>query len=277
MPSMRDYTSLIKSKWDEGKFLCVGLDSEFDKLPAHLRGLGVREAIVAFNAAIIEATRDVACAYKPNSAFYEAYGEEGYAALRATIDLLHSEAPDVPIILDAKRADIGNTNAGYVQAFFDELDVDAITLHPYLGAEALKPFLSRKEKGSIILCRTSNSGAGEFQDLQVDGQPLYMRVAREVSEKWNDAGNCSLVVGATYPKEMQDIRAVAGDVPFLIPGVGTQGGDLEASVRAGKDSRGQGIVISASRAIIFASSDTDFAEAAGRSAQDMHSAIQKAL
>lgn len=272
----RDYSSLVSAKWREGKFLCVGLDSEFEKIPEHIRSLGVREGIAAFNTAIIESTKDIVCAYKPNMAFYEAYGEDGLAALQVTIDFLHAEAPDVPVILDAKRADIGNTNAGYVKSIFDELGVDAVTVHPYLGAEALKPFLERTEKGIIVLCRTSNPGAREFQDLISGGEPLYIHVAREVANKWNQNGNCSLVVGATYAKEMQDIRAAAPTLPFLIPGIGAQGGDLESSVKAGKNTDG-GILISASRSIIFASSDKDYAEAAARSAQELHSAIQKAL
>jgi orotidine-5'-phosphate decarboxylase len=275
--STRDFRELVSVKWSEKKFLGVGLDPEFEKLPQHLQMIGPREGIAAFNMAIVAATKDVACAYKLNSAFYEAHGEDGWAALQATIEEIHLVAPDVPVILDAKRADIGNTNGGYVAAIFDRLGADAVTIHPYLGAEAVQPFLDRKEKGVIVLCRTSNHGAGEFQDLSVDGEMLYQRVARHVSERWNKNGNCALVVGATYPEEMKEIRAIAPELPFLIPGIGTQGGNLEASVQAGKDKNGQGMIISASRSIIFSSVGKDFAEAAERSALELHGAILKAL
>lgn len=273
----RDYKVLVRKHWDDGKMLCVGLDTDFNKIPLHLQALTPREGIVAFNTAIIDATKDLVCAFKPNAAFYEAHGAEGWSALRETIEYIHSVAPDVPIILDAKRGDIGNTNDGYVEAFFDVLGVDAVTVHPYLGAEAVQPFLDRPEKGVIVLCRTSNSGAKEFQDAIIDGEPLHKMVARNVSESWNSNGNCSLVVGATYPQEMKEIRAIVGDVPFLIPGIGAQGGDLEMTVAAGKDSRGQGMVISSSRAILYASSGEDFAQAARSRAQDFDSAIRKAV
>jgi len=275
--AVRDFKELVSAKWDEGKFLCVGLDSDFKKIPEHLQGLGPREGVVAFNTAIIEATKDIASAYKPNSAFYEAYGEDGWNALRATCDEIRALAPSVPIILDAKRGDIGNTNEGYIEAIFDRLGADAITVQPYMGAKAIRPFLERKEKGVIILCRTSNDGAGEFQDLQVDGVPLYMRVAEHVSEQWNKNGNCGLVVGATYPKELAEVRSVAPELPILIPGIGAQGGDLEASVKAGLDVGGRGIWINSSRSIIFASGGRDFAEKAAECAQTLHGAIQKAL
>lgn len=275
--AVRDFKELISSKWDEKKFLCVGLDSEFKKIPSKLQALGPRDGISAFNIAIIEATKGLVCAFKTNSAFYEAHGEDGWAALRATVHEIKALAPDVPIILDAKRADIGNTNNGYVESVFDLLGVDAVTIHPYLGKKAVEPFLERKEKGIIVLCRTSNEGSGEFQDLQIDGEPLYVHVARRVASDWNTNDNCALVVGATYPKEMEFIRKVAPEIPFLIPGIGAQGGDLAASVRAGKNTKGQGMIIHAARSVIFASSGDDFAEAAQSSAQELHSAIQKAL
>jgi orotidine-5'-phosphate decarboxylase len=232
---------------------------------------------VTFNRAMVDATKGVAAAYKPNSAFYEAHGDEGLAALRETVVYINEQAPDVPVILDAKRADIGNTNLGYVHAIFDHYGFDAITVHPYLGAEALAPFLERADKGIIVLCRTSNPGAGEFQDLDIGGEPLYMRVARNVTEKWNARGNCMLVVGATYPEEMQKIRAVSDDMPFLIPGIGAQGGDVEKTVAAGRDSKGRGMLISASRSIIFASSGADYAKAAGASAKQLDDDIRKSL
>jgi orotidine-5'-phosphate decarboxylase len=177
------------------------------------------------------------------------------------------------IILDAKRADIGNTNSGYVQFAFDCLGADALTLHPYLGQEAIQPFLDRKDKGSIILCRTSNPGSGEFQDLPIGGQPLYQHIAEQVVAKWNTNENCALVVGATYPEEMKEVRRIAPALPFLIPGIGVQGGEVEATVRAGVDKSGGGAIINSARGIIFASSGEDFAQAARSVAQQLRDEI----
>lgn len=273
----RNFKALLEAQWDAKKFLCVGLDTDFEKLPEKWRDRGVYEAILGFNRDIIDATAAIAGSYKPNSAFYEAHGDIGFAALRATIQYIHEIAPDAPVILDAKRADIGNTNTGYAVSAFDHLGADAITVHPYLGSEALAPFLEREDKGVIVLCRTSNLGAGEIQDLHVDGEPLYMHVAKCVSEKWNTRGNCGLVVGATYPEELAEVRKAVGDMPILIPGIGAQGGDLEKTVAAGKDASGRGMMISASRAIMFASTGDDYAEAAQRKSQELHSDITKAL
>ncbi len=282
----RNFRDLLEAQWSRGNFVCVGLDSESVKIPRCV-GERVRESyadigdtyfgdcIFEFNRAIVGATKDIVCAYKPNSAFYEAQGAVGIDALQRTVAMIHDVAPDVPVILDAKRADIGNTNNGYVEMAFDYLGVDAITVHPYLGAEALAPFLARAEKGIIVLCRTSNPGAGEFQDIQVpmgpvlvDNEPmfrpLYQVVAQHVVKTWNKNGNCAVVVGATYPAELAEVREIVGDMPILIPGIGAQGGDVESTVKAGKDSRGCGMIINSSRGIIFASSDEDFAEAARR-------------
>lgn len=273
----RSYHELRAAKEAEGKFLCIGLDTDFEKLPEHLRDRGVREAYSIFNRAIIEATKNIAGSYKPNTAFYEAHGDEGASALRETVEYIHEQAPTVPIILDAKRADIGNTNAGYVTASFDHMRADAVTVHPYLGSEALAPFLERKEKGIFILCRTSNSGAGELQDMQIDGEPLYVHVARLVSREWNTHGNCGLVVGATYPKEIEAVREVAPTLPLLIPGVGAQGGDLGTAVRAARSAQGGGFIISTSRSVLYASSGEDFAEAARTEAQKLDEAIKSAI
>lgn len=271
----RNYRELLEAQWEAGKFLCVGLDTDFEKMPEHLKG-SLGESIVNFNRAIIDATKDIVGAYKPNTAFYEAYGDVGVDALKQTVSYILEQAPEIPVILDAKRADIGNTNNGYVHFAFDHIQADAITVHPYLGSEALEPFLAREEKGVIVLCRTSNLGAGEVQDLIVDGQPLYISVAQCVAKKWNARGNCSVVVGATYPEELKKVRAEIGDMPILIPGIGAQGGDIEKTVLAGRDSRGAGMVIAASRAVIYASSGADFADAARRSAQELDSAIRAA-
>ena len=299
----RNFRQMLEAQWSRGNFVCVGLDSEFGKIPESARRSGnecdvsVANTIVAFNLAIVEATKDLVCAYKPNAAFYEAYGDEGIGALQRTIVDIHAIAPDVPVILDAKRADIGNTNAGYVDAAFGFLRADAITVHPYLGAEALQPFLARAEKGVIVLCRTSNPGAGEFQDLPVaidneEGKflaealgiepkmygyvaKLYQHVAYRVAKHWNKNGNCALVVGATYPNELREVRELVGDMPILIPGIGAQGGDVEKTVSAGKDSRGQGMIINSSRGVIFASKGTDFAEAARRETEKLRDTINQ--
>lgn len=262
--SNRNFRALLENQWDRENFACVGLDSEFGKIPESARWDGVASTIVQFNRTIVEATNDLVCAYKPNAAFYEAHGSEGMIALQRTIADIHAIAPDVLVILDAKRADIGNTNAGYVNAAFDFLQADAITVHPYLGAEALQPFLARADKGVIVLCRTSNPGAGEFQDLRVDGEPLYKIVARKVATEWNKNGNCALVVGATCPEELGEVREIVGDMPILIPGIGAQGGDVEKAVTAGKTKSGKGMIINSSRGIIFASKGADYAEAARR-------------
>jgi len=287
----RNFRELLEAKWEEGKFICVGLDSDWSKIPEcitlqmHGSHDPTYHAIRSFNEAIVDATRELVCAYKPNIAFYESHSESGLRALRETIKYIHKVAPDVPVILDAKRADIDNTNLGYVHSAFDELKADAVTVHPYLGAQALKPFLDQKDKGIIVLCRTSNKGAGEFQDLPVETNlvppmelmPLYQCVAMRVAKEWDWNGNCAVVVGATYPEELKIVRGIVGDMPILIPGIGAQGGDLEKTVHAGKNSRGRGMIINSSRGIIFASNGEDFAEAARCSALKLHEQIQKCL
>lgn len=281
----RNFRHMLEKQWSRGNFVCVGLDSELSKIPysavcyySSRMGISITNTIATFNRAIVEETKDLVCAYKPNIAFYEACGAEGLNALRETIADIHKIAPDVPVILDAKRADIGNTNAGYVDMAFDFLQADAITVHPYLGAEALQPFLDCGDKGIIVLCRTSNKGAGEFQDKYISvatgyNMPLYQYVAHRVATDWNKNGNCALVVGATYPDELRKVRGLVGDMPILIPGIGAQGGDVEKTVSAGKDSRGQGMIINSSRGIIFASSGADFAEAARRETKKLHDLI----
>lgn len=257
--------------------LCVGLDPDLQKIPESARKNGPRETIVAFNRSIVDATRDLVSTYKPNSAFYEAHGDEGIAALRETIFYIRDVAPDVPVILDAKRGDIGHTNQGYVDAAFDYLSADAITVHPYMGRESLQPFLDMKDKGIIVLCRTSNEGAGEFQDLQVSNEPLYKVVARHVMEKWNANGNCCAMVGATYPEELGEVRAIVGDMPILIAGIGAQNGDLEKTIKHGLNSTKRGLILSASRSVIFASPGEDYVEMARTKAQELDGAIRKAL
>ena len=248
--------------------LCVGLDPGYTKLPTSAGGQ------FEFCKAIIDATHDLVSAYKPNPAFFEARGAEGVAALKQTCDYLRANYPEIPIILDAKRGDIGNTNAGYVEYVFDYLGADATTVAPYMGAESLEKFLERADKGIIVLCRTSNAGAGEFQDLVVDGEKLYVRVARQAAGPWNTRENVSLVVGATYPEELRQIREIVGPhMPLLVPGVGAQGGDAGAAVRAGLGAGDASLIINASRAVIFASSGEDFAQAARAEARKLRGEI----
>lgn len=270
----RNFMDMLQRQWNRGNFVCVGLDSEYKRIPQTVISRSRGTAIVAFNRRIIDATADLVCAYKPNIAFYEALGPDGWYALHETISYIRRMS-SVPIILDAKRGDIGNTNDGYAKMAFDYLNADAITVHSYLGAEALQPFLARTEKGIIVLCRTSNPGAGEFQDLSVDSEPLYRFVARRVANEWNKNKNCALVVGATYPHELQEVRGLVRDLPILIPGIGAQGGDIEATVKAGQDSRGEGMIINSSRGIIFASNGPDFAKAARRETERLRDLINQ--
>jgi orotidine-5'-phosphate decarboxylase len=309
--SERNFLELLEARWAEGKFVCVGLDSELGKIPEaaqtsdsenqeNLLGLDPLGTLFCFNRAIVDTTHDLVCAYKPNTAFYEEHGPLGWQALKGTIEYIHEVAPGVLVILDAKRGDIGNTNLGYVRMAFDHLQADAITVHPYLGGEALQPFLDRADKGIFVLCRTSNSGAGEFQDCRVsvsleevralaavgaspwtaDFRGHYLttmsnHVAYQVSNHWNANRNCALVVGATYPFELESVRRIVGDMPILIPGIGAQGGDVEATVKAGKDSRGWRMIINSSRGIIFASSGPDFADAARRETLELREQINR--
>jgi orotidine-5'-phosphate decarboxylase len=229
--------------------LCVGLDPEISKLPERFRDRAF--PLLRFGEWIVDQTAEFATAIKLNAAFYEARGAEGVAAMERTIEYVRTRHPELVTICDAKRGDIGNTNQGYVASIFDRMGFDAVTLHPYLGREALQPFLSRRDKMCIVLCRTSNAGAGEFQDLKVDGRPLWLVVAEQVSRVWDVDGNCMLVAGATYPEEMRRIRDVAPHTTLLVPGIGAQGGDLRAAVAAGLDAQGSGLLLSASRSILF--------------------------
>lgn len=231
--------------------LSVGLDANIRKLPQQFQKKEFPQ--FEFNKWIIDQTHEFVAAYKPNIAFYEARGDQGIHELQLTVEYLQKNHPDIFTICDAKRADIDLTNDGYVASIFDWFSFDAITLHPYLGKEALQPFLQRQDKVCIILCRTSNPGAGEFQDLEIDGKPLWQVVAEKVSQDWNKQGNCMLVVGATYPEEMRKIRQTVGnEMFFLVPGIGAQGGDVEAVLDAGLNSQGSGLLINSARGIIFA-------------------------
>ncbi len=230
--------------------LCVGLDSDLQKLPPAYRQR--RSPQLAFNRDIIDASAEFAAAFKFNMAFYEVNGAAGWRQLAESVDYLRQNHPDILIISDAKRADIGNTSAAYARAIFDELGFDAVTLNPYLGRDALQPFLDREDKAAIILCRTSNPGAAEIQDLELGGRPLWAAVAEKVAHEWNEKGNCMLVAAGTNPAEMARIRALVGDMTLLVPGIGAQGGDIKSVMRAGQNSAGRGLIINSSRRIIFA-------------------------
>lgn len=261
---------LRAARAQNNSLLCVGLDPDLVKLPAAISGKS--EPLFEFNKAIIDATADLVSAFKPNSAFYEAAGADSLAQLHRTVTYIQEKYPTIPVILDSKRADIGNTNDGYVAHSFEYLGVDAVTVHPYLGREALEPFLQRRDKGIIVLCRTSNPGAGEFQDLTIDSKPLYQHVAQQVSGEWSTNGNCLLVVGATYPAEIKAVRDIVGrDMTFLIPGIGAQGGDIEKTMQAS----GENVIINSSRSIIYASKGADFADAARAEATKLRDEINK--
>ena len=266
------FDKLERAAQRNGSLLCVGLDPDPAQMPV--------SDVAAFNRAIIEATAGLVCAYKPNLAFYEALGERGLAALRDTLAAIPS---DIPVIADGKRSDIGNTAKAYARALFDELGVDAATVNPYLGGDAVEPFLEREEKAAFILCRTSNPGARDFQDLLVStgderpAKPLYRVVAERVMS-WDSHGNVGLVVGATQTERLAEVRSAAPDLPFLIPGVGAQGGDLEAGVRAAANDRpDRGFIINVSRSVLYASSNNDYVAAARREAETLRARVEKVL
>jgi orotidine-5'-phosphate decarboxylase len=250
--------------------LCVGLDTVLDKIPEAFRHES--EPLFSFNKAIIDATLPFAAAFKINTAFYEAYGSTGWQALEKTFAYLPE---DVIKIADAKRGDIGNTSQMYSRALFEGLGADAVTVSPLLGSDSTWPFLKNPDKGVFFLCLTSNPGSRDFQHFSDGAQKLYQRIAEKVNE-WNVNGNCGLVVGATHPLELQEIRHLATALPFLIPGIGAQGGDLDNSVRYGVTAKGKGAIFNSSRAIIFASSGPDFAAAAARVAQETRDALNTA-
>ena len=256
---------LARAQQTSGSLVCVGLDPDPSKLP---KDLGA-QPIFAFDRRIVDATADIAAAYKPQIAFYSALGAE--AELVASIRYIRERAPAALVILDAKRGDIGNTAEAYAREAFDRYGADAVTVNPYMGEDSVRPFLARPDRAAILLCRTSNPGAEDFQDLLVDGLPLYRRVAQRAAAHWNTHGNLMLVVGATYPREMADLRMAHPEVPFLVPGIGAQGGDLDAILAAGLDAHGAGLLISSSRSIIFAGGGE--AGAIREAAADLRTAI----
>ena len=265
---------LLAASRSQSSLLCVGLDPDPALAPP---ALVARPGWVAeFTAAIIEATADLVCAYKPNLAFYEALGGEGWAALRATLAAVPRH---IPVIADGKRGDIGSTARAYARALFEELGADAATVSPYLGRDSLEPFLAYPDRAIFVLCKTSNPGAGELQNLRVclDGRevPLYQAVAARATT-WGPEGGVGLVVGATYPEDVAAVRALAPRMPLLLPGVGAQAGDLRASVRAGVDGAGERLIVSASRQVLYASRGADWLTAARRAAEDLRAAINQA-
>ncbi len=260
-------------------WLCVGLDPDPAKLPEPLRSLPPLEAVERFLREIVEATRDLVCAYKPNSAFYEALGPEGFSLLRRLIRGIVPE--EIPVILDAKRGDIASTARKYAEAAFEGLGADAVTVNPFLGFDAVEPFLRYEGRGVFLLCRTSNPGARDVQDLPCGGKPLYQYIAERAVE-WRtrhpEGGELGLVVGATYPEEVARVREIVEDeMLLLVPGVGAQGGDLEKAVRAAANSRGENALVVAARSVLYASPQDDFAEAARREAERLRLALQSAL
>ncbi len=260
---------LISAK---NSLLCIGLDPDPAKLPECLRKES--SPVLKFNREIIAATHREAAAFKLNIAFFEALGGEGWRILEKTLEFL---PPDVIIIADAKRGDIGNSSRKYAQTFLQTYDFDAATVSPYMGSDSVAPFLENPAKGAFVLCLTSNAGSGDFQLLETEGEPLYCKVARAAA-RWNKGrGNCGLVVGATHPELIGRVRSLAPDLPLLIPGVGAQGGNLEAAVLAGTNNSGTGALINSSRGIIYAGNGPDFAEKALQSAQELRRKIGKVL
>ena len=250
----------LNARIDEANtLLCVGLDADLDQIPHPFCDAPFPQ--YAFNRFIIEQTHSYCAAYKPNIAYYERNGAQGWHELLLTMRYLQANHPHIVTICDAKRADIRHTNAQYAKAIFDDLGFDAITLHPYLGQEALTPFLERADKASIILCRTSNPNAGEIQDLPVNSKPLWQHIARKVAVEWNTQQNCMIVMGATHPNELATARQLIGDMPMLVPGVGAQGGDVREVLQRALTPQKRGVLINASRSILFANSPAQSAKA----------------
>jgi orotidine-5'-phosphate decarboxylase len=266
--NMNFFEKLDNASRKNHSLLCVGLDPDPDLMPHNI-------SLLSFNQAIVEATSDLVCAYKPNLAFYEALGVEGMDALKRTLQNIPA---DIPVIADAKRADIGNTSRAYARALFDVLGFDASTVNPYLGYDAVEPFLQYKDKGTIILCRTSNAGAKDFQALLCKtskGLQSLFEIVAEKASQWNSNGNVGLVVSATYPDELRTIRRRHPEMPFLIPGIGAQGGDLALTIEYGLSPDGGKSIINSSRQVLYASRGNDFAEAARKAALSLRDEINR--
>ena len=267
------FTDMLKERWQNANsLLCVGLDPNPTRFPHEL--VGRDTAIYDFCTGIIDATADLVCAFKPQIAYFASCGAE--AELKAIIDYIQTNYPKVPVILDAKRGDIGSTAEHYAREAFERFQADCVTLSPFMGFDTIKPYLSYQDKGAFILCRTSNPGGDDLQMLTVDGERVYERLARLASDEWNLNGQLGLVVGATYPDELANVRRIAPNLNLLVPGIGAQGGDINASVKAGITAEKTGMVINSGRAIIYASRDDDWKEAARQSAIATRDAINTA-
>jgi orotidine-5'-phosphate decarboxylase len=265
------FVEMLTARWKAADtLLCVGLDPDPARFPEHLRRRD--DSIFEFCKSIIDATADFACAFKPQIAYFASVAAE--EALQRLITYVRTSHPAVPVILDAKRGDMASTAQHYAREVFDRYNAHAVTLSPYLGFDSIEPYLAYVDRGVFLLCRTSNPGGDDLQMLTVEGELLYERVARLASD-WNRSGQIGLVVGATYPRELARVRALVGDMPLLVPGIGAQGGDVEASVNAGQTADGTGIVVNSSRAIIYASGGENFATAAGRAAQTARDQINR--
>jgi orotidine-5'-phosphate decarboxylase len=268
------FTEKLAAAWRANdSLLCVGLDPDIAKLPPEFQAQP--DAIYAFCKAVADATADTACAFKPQIAYFAALRAEDQ--LEALCSYLRSAYPHIPVVLDAKRGDIGATAEQYAREAFERYRADAVTVNPYMGYDSVAPYLEWTDRGVIVLCRTSNPGGSDLQFLKVDGEPLYKHVARMVAEKWNTNGQCGLVVGATFPDELAEVRGIVGDMPLLVPGIGAQGGDIAATVKAGQSAGGAGMMINSSRAILYAKPDLqageDFAAASRRVALETRDAI----
>jgi orotidine-5'-phosphate decarboxylase len=269
-----NFINKLSAAWTANdSLLCVGLDPDMAKLPPQFQS--APDGIYQFCREIIDATADLACSFKPQIAYFAALGAE--QQLEQICAYVRANYPHIPLILDAKRGDIGATARQYAREAFDRYGADAVTVNPYMGSDSVEPYMEWSERGVIILCRTSNPGGSDLQFLNVDGQPLYQHVARLVAEKWNSNGQCALVVGATFPEELAQVRAIVGDMPLLVPGIGAQGGDIAATVRSGKTANGSGMMINSSRAILYAPQQAgeDFVAAARRVALDTRDAINQ--
>ena len=270
------FTKKLRARWQQADTLvCVGLDPDPAKFPDAF--VDDDDALFSFCRDIADATAEYACAFKPQIAYFAAHND-GEAALQRLIAHIDANHPDVPVILDAKRGDIGSTAEQYAIEAFDRFGADAVTLNPYMGRDSAAPFLQRNDKGCVFLCHTSNPGARDFQELLVAGEPpepLFQRIARTIANEWNADGNCALVVGATFPEELKVIRGIVGDMPLLIPGVGAQGGDVEAVVKNGKAGDGTGLMINSSRGILYASNGAGYADAAADAARTLRDEINR--
>ncbi len=266
-----DFIKALGAAWQQrDSLLCVGLDPDPARFPAHLEGRD--DAIFSFCREIVDATADLVCCFKPQIAYFAAQRAEDQ--LEALIAHIHAAHPGIPVILDAKRGDIGSTADQYAVEAFERFRADAITVNPYMGRDSVEPYLAYPGKGVILLCRTSNPGGSDLQFLDVGGgERLFERVARMVAEDWNASGNCGLVVGATFPREIARVREIVGDMPLLVPGIGAQGGDIAATMAAGEGRLSPGFMINSSRAILYAGSGEDFARAARAAAHSTRDAI----